>query len=314
MANDVFSRVDGFLDKFLTTITTDIQKLLASDIGTVILVSITLYIVIYGYMVLAGKVQTPLSDLIWNLSRLAIIIAFVKNEGGMLDMFNEAVKGLSTIGGNGKSVLGLFDSLLETTSNFAEYTSNNADTGTGWFVKGLIWTGFALMALPVSLTFLLSKISLYFLLALSPIFFFMLMWGWLKDSFAQFATALLSNALALVCINVMVQSSIDFIKVQMNMDGNPYLVAFSFIVFGVTAGMAIKYMVSVVNSVMRVSVERAGPGIIDAYKGAKNAVLSPLSPTTNATQMAAQRAATSQVATQKELQQVAQNLNKFLNK
>ena len=99
MANDVFSKVDAFLEKFLTTISSDIQKLLAGDIGTIISVSVTLYIVVYGYMVLAGKIQTPFSDLVWNLARFAIIIAFIKNEGGLLTQFNEAVSSLSTIGG-----------------------------------------------------------------------------------------------------------------------------------------------------------------------------------------------------------------------
>ena len=308
MANDVFSKVDAFLEKFLTTISSDIQKLLAGDIGTIISVSVTLYIVVYGYMVLAGKIQTPFSDLVWNLARFAIIIAFIKNEGGLLTQFNEAVNSLSTIGGEGKGVLGSFDDLLEEVSSFAKVTSNDADLFEGWFISGLIWLGFGLMAIPIVLTFLLSKITLYFLLALSPIFFFMLMWGFLKDSFSQYATALLSNALALICINVMVKSCIEFIKAQTKLDGNPYLVAFAFLVFGLVAGMAVKYMVGVVNSVMRVSVERAGPGVIGAFKGAQNALQAPFTPTSNSIQSAQYKAASSQADTQKVLQDLAKTL------
>ena len=313
MENNVFTKIDTFLNAFLTTIVQKIQTLLSGEIGTLLLVSITLYIVIYGYMVLAGKVQTPLSDLMWNLARFAIIIAFIKNEGGILNSFNDAVKELSTIGGNGKSVLGLFDDLLEATSTYSDYVGGKTSWSAEWLTATLIWVGFGLMTIPIALTFLLSKITLYFLLALSPIFFFMLMWGWLKDSFAQYASALLSNALAMICMNVMVQSSIDFLQDQMNYAGNPFLTSFAFLVMGLIAGMAIKYMVGVVNSVMRVSVERAGAGVVGAYKGAKNALLSPFTPTANATQMATQRAATSQVETQKALQQLIQNLNKNLD-
>ncbi|WP_424406050.1 TrbG/VirB9 family P-type conjugative transfer protein [Pasteurella sp. PK-2025] len=54
MGNDVFTKIDTFLNTFLTTIAQKIQTLLSGEIGTLLLVSITLYIVIYGYMVLAG--------------------------------------------------------------------------------------------------------------------------------------------------------------------------------------------------------------------------------------------------------------------
>ena len=244
----------------------------------------------------------------WNLARFAIIIAFIKNEGGILTQFNEAVNSLSTIGGGGNSVLNSFDALLVEVSSFAKATSENVEWYAEWAINIMIWVGFGLMAIPIVLTFLLSKITLYFLLALSPIFFFMLMWGFLKDSFSQYATALLSNALALICINMMVQSCIEFIKEQTKLDGNPYLVSFAFLVFGVVAGMAVKYMVGVVNSVMRVSVERAGPGVIGAFKGAQNALQAPFTPTSNSIQSAQYKAASSQADTQKVLQDLAKTL------
>lgn len=310
MANNVFSKVDTFLNDFLTSISQNVQTLLANDIGTLLYASISLYVVIYGYMVLTGKVQTPLADILWNLARFAIIIAFIKNEGGILGQFNEAVKGLSEIGGDGKTTLQLFDDLLTETSQFAEATSENATTGTGWAVSILIWLGFGLMSIPIALTFLLSKISLYFLLSLSPIFFFMLMWGWLKDSFAQFASALLANALALVCINIMVKSSTNFLQAQMTLSGNVWLVSFSFIVLGAMAGMAIKYMVNVINTIMKVSVERAGAGVVGAYKGARNTAQAPFTPTSNDIARSQVQASQSQVATQKALQDLAKNINK----
>lgn len=148
-----------------------------------------------------------------------------------------------------------------------------------WLTATAIWVGFGIMAVPITLTYLLAKIAFFLLLALSPIFFFMLMWGWLKDTFANFASALLSNALSLVCLNIMVNYSVDFIIAQTKLDGCPFLVSFSFILFGIVAGISIKYIVTVINTVMRVSVERAGAGIVDAYKNSKNFIQSPFSPT-----------------------------------
>lgn len=309
MANDVFTKIDTFLNDFLTQITDKVQNTLSSDIGTIINVSVVCYIMFFGYMILAGKVQTPFKDIVWNLTRLALIIAFVKNQGGILDTFEEAVKGISTLGGNGKSVLANFDSMIEPVSQFSVITAKNTSWSAEWLTSSLIWLGFGLMAVPITLTYLLAKIAFFLLLALSPIFFFMLMWGWLKDTFANFASALLSNALSLVCLNIMVNSSIDFIKAQTNADGNPFLVSFSFILFGIVAGISIKYIVTVINTVMRVSVERAGAGIVGAYKSAKNYAQSAFSPTQNDISRANVNASRSQIETQKALQDLANKIN-----
>ena len=183
-------------------------------------------------MVLAGKIQTPIADLLWNLARLGIIVAFVRNEGGILTHFSEAVKELSTLGGNGKTVLANFDTLLATVSEFSERLVDQVDWFSEGFISVLVFVGFAFLAIPISLTYILSKITLHFLLALSPIFFFMLMWGWLKDSFARFVSLLISNALALVIINVLISLSIKAVEAQTKMNGNPWLVAFSFYCYG----------------------------------------------------------------------------------
>lgn len=312
MANDVFSRADTFLNGFLTTLEKQVQTLLSNEIGTLIVSSIILYIIIYGYMVLAGKIQTPIADLLWNLARLGIIVAFVRNEGGILTHFSEAVKELSTLGGNGKTVLANFDTLLATVSEFSERLVDQVDWFSEGFISVLVFVGFAFLAIPISLTYILSKITLHFLLALSPIFFFMLMWGWLKDSFARFVSLLISNALALVIINVLISLSIKAVEAQTKMNGNPWLVAFSFIAMGVITGMAIKYVVSVVNTVISVSVERAGAGAVGAYKGAKNFIQSATTPTANSIAQANMRTAKSQEQTQKDLQGLISNMKESL--
>lgn len=48
MANNVFTKIDTFLDEFLTQITDKVQSTLSSEIGTIINVSVVCYIMFFG--------------------------------------------------------------------------------------------------------------------------------------------------------------------------------------------------------------------------------------------------------------------------
>ena len=44
--------------------------------------AITLYVLWMGYQTLAGKIQTPIQDVVWNLAKIGIILAFIENTSG----------------------------------------------------------------------------------------------------------------------------------------------------------------------------------------------------------------------------------------
>ncbi|OOF73189.1 hypothetical protein BKG91_02375 [Rodentibacter caecimuris] len=78
----VFTKVDSFITSTLSDVTKIIETQISSSVSTILLASVSLYICVYGYMVLAAKVQSPVYDLLWKLVSLAIIAAFIKNSGG----------------------------------------------------------------------------------------------------------------------------------------------------------------------------------------------------------------------------------------
>ncbi|MCZ5673044.1 type IV secretion system protein, partial [Escherichia coli] len=55
---------------------------------------ISVYILLVGYQILAGKRQTPLHDLVWDLSKFAIILTFVSNADGYLTAAMDAIKSM----------------------------------------------------------------------------------------------------------------------------------------------------------------------------------------------------------------------------
>ena len=104
------TQIEGLLDGVVKTA----QSSIAESLSTVTSTAITLYIVIYGYMVLAGKINSPLKELIWKGASFVIILAFVNNVDGLLTLGGEAVQELSTIG-SGSSEIGMafLDDLLD---------------------------------------------------------------------------------------------------------------------------------------------------------------------------------------------------------
>ena len=89
------------------------------------------------YMVLAGKVQTPIYDLLWKLVSFAIIIAFINNAGGLLELAKGAIEDISTLGTAGKNGIAFVDDQFEKVSELATKLGNRADWGAGWLVSGL---------------------------------------------------------------------------------------------------------------------------------------------------------------------------------
>jgi len=184
-----FSRIDKFIDANMDNITNIISSYFASDLNVLLSSSLALYIVFYGYMVLAGKVQAPIEDLIWNLARFALLITFMNNGDGWLDLTKEAIKGLSSIG-TGSTGLGFIDDQFKEVGKIATKVGEDAPYIIDGILQLIIWAGFLLSAVPAVLLILANKISMYILLAFLPLFIFCLMWGWLKESFNQYMSAL----------------------------------------------------------------------------------------------------------------------------
>ncbi|MFN2807562.1 type IV secretion system protein, partial [Escherichia coli] len=75
--------------------------------------SATLYILWRGYQTLAGKLSTPMEDVIWDLMRMAIILSFVANVSGYLDGVIDAINGLKEGFSGGDNIWQMLDTLWD---------------------------------------------------------------------------------------------------------------------------------------------------------------------------------------------------------
>lgn len=156
----------------------------------------SLYIVISGYKAMAGKLQTPLPDVLWNLGISGILLAFVTNANGWFDMVQTAIESVgSSFSGSDTGIWGQLDQLWDKTQMLGDtlYMSDDSLVPlNGWTAKMLIWIGTCLVAFTGGLINLTTEATLKLLLVTGPLFLACLAWGWLRATFENWLKAILS--------------------------------------------------------------------------------------------------------------------------
>lgn len=196
-----FSSFYNTYDALLTEAVKVAQKAISTDLGTILISSFTLYFVFYGYMIWAGKIQAPIPELIWNLGKFSLILAFIQN-ATVLSLFNDFAKSLTTIGSGGKSPFLELDRQWRYFGMVARTATYQEGAVMGLVYWVLIQVTRFLFTIPCFIYLLIASVTTHILLAFSPLFFFALLWGWLKDSFSYWLSALLGNMLLIMTIGI----------------------------------------------------------------------------------------------------------------
>ncbi|WP_117149821.1 type IV secretion system protein [Pseudomonas coronafaciens] len=201
---------DGLFVKISSTILHEIETagqgkghLYLELVSTLMGSAVALYILWIGYQTLAGKIQTPLEDVMWNLTKMAIIFAFIDNAGGyresLLDSFHGLKDGLAgnTTGG----VWAVLDQLWPQTQGLADSVLNMDDSVfpmKGMLAAGLVWGGALLFMGSAALIFLSADITMTVLGLTAPIFIFCLMFGFLRTMFNNWLQLIFSSILTVM--------------------------------------------------------------------------------------------------------------------
>ncbi|AGS26440.1 type IV secretion system protein [Rhizobium etli] len=175
----VFSFVDGQfktpLENFISSGTSNI----ASWVSGPLTAALTLYVVLYGYLVLRGSVQEPILEFAFRAMKLAIIVMLVRNAGDyqtfVTNIFFDALpKEISQALNSGTAPsASTFDSLLDKGQECAkEIWSRGSwpiDIVTG--VGGLLVVGASFLVAAIGyIVSLYARLALAIVLAIGPIF------------------------------------------------------------------------------------------------------------------------------------------------
>lgn len=205
------------VEKHLIGGVTDATKGLMMSYSTMMLglaaTSATLYIMWRGYQSLAGKLSTPMEDVMWDIIRMAIILSFVANVSGYLDGVIDAINGLKEGFSGNDNVWQLLDSLWDKAKVLGK-TLHDMDDSTyikdeGITAQFYVWLGIFVLMTITAFVAMIAEVMVLLLSITAPVFIFCLMYGflrpmfnnWLQNIFAAILTVLFSALSLRVVVN-----------------------------------------------------------------------------------------------------------------
>ncbi|ECC9721939.1 conjugal transfer protein [Salmonella enterica subsp. diarizonae] len=182
---------------------------------------LTAYISWRGYQTLAGKLQRPVEDVVWDVAKMLIIMMFVTNAGGYLDMTAAAINGIRDGVSGDQSIWALLDTVWERSQTLGQGLYN-MDGSTyvpvnGAIAEFIVWLSVAFLVGVSAFINLIAELILMLMLTTAPIFIFCLMWNWLRPTFNNWLQSIIScilttlfSGLALQVIMRYINSLIDY--------------------------------------------------------------------------------------------------------
>ncbi|EMR0499922.1 type IV secretion system protein [Citrobacter freundii] len=163
---------------------------------------VQIYALWYAYTVIAGKQRAPTQDFVWNLTRLFVILMFVKNMDGWLNYALTGIDGLKDTLSGGADVWKSCDELWTKVTQVAAYIYSVDKTDyvkvPGFIGSWYTYMGGVVSLLIASITFLMAEITLKILAVTAPLFIFCLSYGFLRQMFNSWFQLIISSCLVLM--------------------------------------------------------------------------------------------------------------------
>ena len=267
----------GFFVKFNNTLMTKLEQLsqtyqsqFASDIMTLAATSVTLYVLWKGYQTLAGKTQTPLPDLAWDLTKFAIIITFITNADGYLTAATEALKGIKDGLAGGVSVWQTLDNLWKSTQDLAQtiYAFDQSDWVplSGFFGASCVWLGSIIVMAVAAIVFISADVVMTLMIITAPIFIFCLMFGFLRQMFNNWLQTVFSSILTVLFASLIIRFCMDYQGEMLSevLRKSTEANLFTMGAMGLMAGILSSILIVVAS---KIAMSLAGAGVDGAVQG-----------------------------------------------
>ncbi|WP_230383604.1 type IV secretion system protein [Pseudomonas savastanoi] len=215
-----FEKYNALIMEKIDTLSAGLTSNYAQMVAVIITAAVTLYILWLGYQTLAGKIRTPIQDLMWDLAKFAVILTFVNNVDGYLTFALDAAKdiknGFATAGD--ESTWALLDKMWARSQELGEILYKMDDGFvplTGWGARNMIWLGSGVLMTVTALVFLVADVTIALLSITAPLFIFCLMFGFLRTMFNNWLQLIFSSILTVLFASLIVNISMAFMNDMM---------------------------------------------------------------------------------------------------
>ncbi|MFS8293745.1 type IV secretion system protein [Enterobacter hormaechei] len=247
------------------------QTSVYGDMISVIAVSsFTLFVTYRGYQTLAGKLQTPVENVVWDVGRMLLIMTFVLNLDGWLDLAISAINGLTDGVSGDDNVWFLLDTVWAKAQTIGQKLYQQDDSTyvklNGGIAQLLVWGGAIITLLFGSAVNLLAGIIIVLVTTTAPLFIFCLLYGflipmfnnWLKIIFTVILTIMfsaLSIRIVINYLNELLDKAVNFAD-----SANIITLGVQCCVAGVISGVIIWFSAKIANALGGVAVQVALQG------------------------------------------------------
>ena len=203
--------MEGF-DSVLTSVAADTGGWMAHLFSVAVL---SLYITWRAYQTMAGKLVRPFEEIVWDVSRMLIIMIFVTNAGGYLDLVSDAITGLRDGFSGDASIWARLDTVWEKAQALGEklysYDDSTYVALKGTLAQFLVWAGVMLLVGITAIINLRAELVMLLMLATAPIFIYCLMWSWFRDMFSNWLRIILGCILTSLFSGIALTVVMDYL-------------------------------------------------------------------------------------------------------
>lgn len=234
------------------------------------LVAILAVVIMYkGFQTLAGRTQSPIKELVWDIAKKLLIMMFVLNINGYFTMSKELCDAFYTWASGAQNFYGqldiITDEYIKATNKFHDAIELGLFSST---IVGPIWCmlclsiGFILITLAFAFTLITAQLTNTLLIFVLPIALFALMWDFTKQIFAQWLNMFISNLIVLILYSALSQMVIRVfektftLEVEKVQESYPfYSKGINILLTSILIVIAIKMVVQIAQGLASVSLD-----------------------------------------------------------
>lgn len=268
---------DSFVNEITGAFSTNFQDFIIGF--KIILVSwLTAWMIYEGFQIAYGRNNRNIKDFMWDCLIKCLFIYICLYPSFFTDMLRSALDGIReyTLGVGGGSSQNLYSllgdfgynvskatNIMTTSSGFFNIFSDKPNAIVAYLSAIICYIGFLIGALPLIITLALNSLSFYLLEAVTPIMFFCLIFGFLKNVFMQWMSMMVSNILTLIFVTLFCSSVFNYIlQISVKLvakaeTSNSFLIGGAFIFYGIVLKIFTTLATSMAQNLTQVSMEGA---------------------------------------------------------
>ena len=266
---DVFQSLGRLINEILYFLKTQSNSDLIVTLSSLIAITITIQVIFKAYLTLAGKINDPTRDVIFDLMIKMFIAIFALNIGGWLDLTRDAMEQLHNSFSSGKNLYAVLDAKLDALMklNGTIYRGSKFVDGSIFFALiGMVFNyiGFMIGLVPSFIIMITTDITLRLILILAPIVIFARLYGWFKNIFTQWLAIFIGNLLTVYMVGLLISqfslkygeflNKVEAVGVEVDAMG----IGIQNILYGFLLFMLLKTVVTIAEKLAQVSIEGVG--------------------------------------------------------